>query len=43
MCGRSMDQGGLFLNIAPDKRVPVNHPLRKVRKLVRGYSGRFET
>ena len=29
------DQGGLFSYIAPDKRVPANHPLRKVRELVR--------
>jgi transposase len=30
-----MDQGGLFSYIAPDKRVPAKHPLRKVRELVR--------
>ena len=35
MRGRFMDQGGLFSYIAPDKRVPANHPLRKVRELVR--------
>ncbi|MET4295237.1 transposase, partial [Bradyrhizobium sp. LB8.2] len=35
MRGRSTDQGGLFSYIAPDKRVPANHPLRKVRELVR--------
>jgi transposase len=34
-CGRFTDQGGLFSYIAPDKRVPANHPLRKVRELVR--------
>ena len=28
-------KGGLFSYIAPDKRVPANHPLRKVRELVR--------
>jgi hypothetical protein len=39
MRGRFTDQGGLFLYIAPDKRVPANHPLRQVRELVRG---RFE-
>ena len=31
-CG---SQGGLFSYIAPDKRVPADHPLRKVRELVR--------
>lgn len=35
MRGRFADQGGLFSYIAPDKRVPANHPLRKVRELVR--------
>lgn len=35
MRGRFTDQGGLFSYIAPDKRVPANHPLRKVRDLVR--------
>ena len=29
MRGRFTDQGGLFSYIAPDKRVPANHPLRK--------------
>ena len=35
MRGRFTDRGGLFSYIAPDKRVPANHPLRKVRELVR--------
>src|ERR1700731_5348759 len=35
MRGRFTDQGGLFSYIAPDKRVPANHPLRKIRELVR--------
>jgi transposase len=35
MRGSFTDQGGLFSYIAPDKRVPANHPLRKVRELVR--------
>src|SRR5436189_5228971 len=35
MRGRFTDQGGLFSYLAPDKRVPANHPLRKVRELVR--------
>ena len=35
MRGRFTDEGGLFSYIAPDKRVPANHPLRKVRELVR--------
>ena len=39
MRGRFVDQGGLFSYIAPDKRVPANHPLRKIRKLVRDVLG----
>ena len=39
MRGRFTDQGGLFSYIAPDKRVPANHPLRKVRELVRDVLG----
>ena len=35
MRGGFTDQGCLFSYIAPDKRVPANHPLRKVRELVR--------
>ena len=35
MRGMFTDQGGLFSYIAPDKRLPSNHPLRKVRELVR--------
>src|SRR3981189_346183 len=35
MRGRFTDQGGLFSYIGPDKRVRANHPLRKVRELVR--------
>ena len=35
MRGKFTDQGGLFSYIAPDKRVPAHHPLRKVRELVR--------
>ena len=36
MRGRFIDQGGLFSYIAPDKRVPANHPLRRgPKKLVR--------
>src|SRR2546422_5133948 len=35
MRGRFTDQGGLFSYIAPDKRVPANHPLRRIRALVR--------
>ena len=38
MRGGFTDQGGLFSYIAPDKRVPANHPLRKVRELVRDVS-----
>ena len=35
MRGRFQDQGGLFSYISPEKRVPANHPLRKIRALVR--------
>src|SRR5712664_4482872 len=42
MRGRFTDQGGLFSYIAPDKRVPANHPLRKVRVLVRDVLSDFE-
>ena len=34
MRGRFRDQGGLFSYIAPDRRVPADHPLRRVRELV---------
>jgi hypothetical protein len=30
-----VDQGGLFSYIAPEARVPVTHPLRKIREIVR--------
>ncbi|MGH9577205.1 MAG: transposase, partial [Terriglobales bacterium] len=35
MRGGFFDQGGLFSYISPEKRVPVKHPLRRVRALVR--------
>ena len=35
MRGRFHDQGGMFSYIQPEKRIPANHPLRKVRDLVR--------
>ena len=35
MRGAFVDQGGLFSYISPEARVPANHPLRKVRELVR--------
>jgi transposase len=35
MRGKFQDQGGLFSYISPEKRVPTNHPLRKMRELVR--------
>ncbi len=35
MRGQFRDQGGLFSYISPEKRVAANHPLRKVRALVR--------
>ena len=36
MRGAFVDQGGLFSYIAPEARVPANHPLRKIRELVLG-------
>jgi Transposase domain (DUF772) len=39
MRGRFVDQGGLFSYIAPEARVPANHPLRKIRELVRDVLG----
>jgi transposase len=35
MRGRFRDQGALFCYISPESRVPANHPLRQVRRLVR--------
>jgi transposase len=35
MRGRFQDQGKLFSYISPESRVPANHPLRRVRQLVR--------
>ena len=35
MRGRFADQGGMFSYISPEARVPPNHPLRKIRALVR--------
>jgi transposase len=35
MRGGFRDQGGLFSYVSPESRVPANHPLRKIRELVR--------
>jgi transposase len=35
MRGKFEDQGGLFSYISPEARVPKDHPLRKIRDLVR--------
>ena len=35
MRGAFADQGGLFSYISPEARVPADHPLRKIRELVR--------
>ena len=43
MRGRFTDQGGLFSYIAPDRRVPANHPLRKVRELVQDVLSELDT
>src|SRR6266516_4497708 len=39
MRGAFVDQGGLFSYIAPEARVPANHPLRNIRELVRDVLG----
>jgi Transposase, Mutator family/Transposase domain (DUF772) len=39
MRGVFSDQGRLFSYISPEARVPANHPLRKMRKLVRDVLG----
>ena len=35
MRGRFFDQGGMFSYIRPEQRIRADHPLRKVRELVR--------
>jgi transposase len=35
MRGRLVDQSGLFSYVHPEKRIPADHPLRKIRALVR--------
>lgn len=35
MRGRLQDQAGLFSYVSPESRVPPNHPLRQIRRLVR--------
>jgi transposase len=35
MRGEFEDQGGLFSYIDPESRIPAEHPLRRVRSLVR--------
>ena len=39
MRGRFEDQCGLFSYVSPEARVPANHPLRKIRALVRDVLG----
>src|SRR5947199_574552 len=39
MRGRFFDQGGMFSYIRPEQRIPADHPLRKVRELVREVLG----
>jgi transposase len=39
MRGEFADQGGLFSYIDPEERIPANHPLRKIRQLVRDVLG----
>jgi transposase len=35
MRGSFQDQGGMFSYVSPESRIPTNHPLRKIRELVR--------
>src|SRR5947208_3238261 len=35
MRGQFQDQGGFFSYIRPEERIPADHPLREIRKLVR--------
>jgi len=35
MRGVFRDQGGLFSYVSPESRVPADHPLRRIRELVR--------
>src|ERR1700731_470651 len=35
MRGTFEDQGQMFSYVSPEARVPVNHPLRRIRELVR--------
>jgi len=39
MRGAFEDQGGLFSYISPEARIPADHPLRKIRELVRDVLG----
>ncbi len=39
MRGVFEDQGGLFLYISPEVRIPARHPLRKNREFVRWVLG----
>ena len=39
MRGAFVDQSGPFSYIAPEARVPVTHPLRKIREIVRDVLG----
>ena len=39
MRGKFHDQSGLFSYVSPEARVPANHPLRKIRELVREVLG----
>ena len=39
MRGAFVDQGRLFSYISPEARMPSNHPLRKIRALVRDVLG----
>ena len=34
MCGDDNQQEGIFSYISPEKRVPADHPLRPIRKMV---------
>jgi hypothetical protein len=42
MRGVFSDQSRLFSYISPEARVPANHPLRKIRNLVRDVLGELD-
>ena len=35
MRGGFVDQGGMFSYVLPEQRIPADHPLRRIRALIR--------